>query len=49
VEYLKEKGEDINEDDIKFITPLMTSHINRFGKFDFDIEKRKNSMMNGGK
>ena len=49
VEYLKEQGENIKDEDIKFITPLITSHINRFGKFDFDMEKRKHSMMNGGK
>ena len=42
VEYLKEKGENIKDDDIRFITPLIASHINRFGKFDFDLEKRKN-------
>jgi len=41
VQHLKEKGENFKDEDIKFITPLITSHINRFGRFDFDIEKRK--------
>ncbi|MBI2558282.1 Tn3 family transposase [Candidatus Woesearchaeota archaeon] len=45
VEYLKEHGENIKDDDIKFITPLITSHINSFGKFDFDLEKRKSVIM----
>jgi len=29
----------------RFITPLITSHINRFGRFDFDMEKRKSVIM----
>ncbi|MBI3027530.1 Tn3 family transposase [Candidatus Woesearchaeota archaeon] len=41
VQRLREKGENMKDDDIRFITPLITSHINRFGKFEFDLEKRK--------
>ena len=44
VEHLKEKGENVKDDDIKFITPLMNSHINRFGKFEFDLDKRKKEL-----
>ena len=41
VQRLREKGENIKDYDIKFITPLITRHINRHGKFSFDLEKRK--------
>ena len=49
VERLKKDGQKIKSSDIKYITPLMTRHINRFGKFDFDLEKRKKSMIDGEK
>ena len=38
---LKQQGERIKEDDIRFITPLITRHINRFGRFEFEVDKRK--------
>ena len=49
VEHLRKNGQKIKSSDIKYIAPLMTRHINRFGKFDFDLEKRKKSMIDGEK
>jgi len=45
VDELRKQGEKISESDVKFITPLITRHINRFGKFEFDLEKRKSVIM----
>ena len=42
VQHLRKNGQKIKSSDIKYITPLMTRHINRFGRFEFDLEKRKN-------
>lgn len=44
VQKLREQGERVKDDDIKFITPLITRHINRHGKFSFDLEKRRREL-----
>lgn len=44
VDELRKQGEKISDSDVKFITPLITRHINRFGKFDFDLEKRRREL-----
>ena len=41
VDKLKNAGEKIKYRDIKYITPFITSHINRYGRFEFDLEIRK--------
>ena len=38
---LRKQGVKIKDTDIKFITPYRTTGINRYGIYDFGIEKRK--------
>jgi TnpA family transposase len=49
VQKLREQGEKIKDEDIKFITPLMTRHINRHGKFSFDLDRRKSFLQSNEK
>ncbi len=40
LEQLKNEGCEINEDDVKHLSPARSEHINMYGKYYFNIEER---------
>ena len=49
VKQMKKEGKNVKYSDVSYISPLSTQHITRYGKFEFDLEKRKNKVMSNAK
>lgn len=39
IDQLKREGYKINEDDLRHISPARYEHINRYGKFSFNVDQ----------
>jgi hypothetical protein len=39
IEQLKKEGNHISDDDLAHISPVRQEHINRYGKYSFNVEK----------
>ena len=42
INQLKAAGYDINEDDLKHLSPARHEHINPYGKYEFNVEEELN-------
>jgi hypothetical protein len=42
INQLKVEGYEINEDDLKHISPARHEHINPYGKYEFNVEEELN-------
>ncbi len=42
VEQLKNEGYEINEDDLKHVSPCRFDHINKHGRLTFNVKKELN-------
>lgn len=49
IHQLTQKGAEIREDDIAFLSPYLTEHIKRFGDYLIDIRKMPASILNASK
>ena len=39
IEQLKLEGYEVNEDDVRFLSPARSEHINMYGKYYFNVEE----------